>query len=95
MSREIPVDALMFGVAEVPIEAVVKTGETFRNITVPGKKALIHEGTGKILGVVIRQKRVRGVRGCTGSPRRQARRAMRSKEAARKMKASLESVRNS
>jgi hypothetical protein len=53
MSREIPVDALMFGVAEVPIAAVVKTGETIRNITVPGKKALIHEGSGKILGVVI------------------------------------------
>lgn len=58
MSREIPVDALMFGVAEVPIEAVVKTGETIRNITVPGKKALIHKGTDKILGVVSRNYRV-------------------------------------
>ena len=28
MSREIPVDALMFGVAEAPIEAIVKTGST-------------------------------------------------------------------
>ncbi len=58
MSREIPVDALMFGVAEVPIEAIVKTRETIRNITVPGKKALIHEGTDKILGVVSRNYRV-------------------------------------
>ncbi len=54
MSLEIPVDALIFGVTEVPIEAVVKTGETIRNITVPGKKAVIHKWTDKILGVVSR-----------------------------------------
>jgi hypothetical protein len=58
MSREIAVNLLLFDVAEVPIEAVVKTGETIRNITVPGKKALIHEGTGRILGVVSRNYRV-------------------------------------
>ncbi len=58
MSREIAVDQLLFGVAEVPNEAVVKTGQTIRNITVPGKKALIHEGSGKILGVVSRTYRV-------------------------------------
>lgn len=58
MSREISVQNLLFDVDQLPIEAVVGTGEGMRRIGIPGKKALVNTMTGRVLGVVSRDYRV-------------------------------------
>jgi hypothetical protein len=58
MSREIAIRDLLFDVNEVPVEAVLGRGKDVRRISVPGKKALINELTGQVLGVVGRDYRV-------------------------------------
>jgi len=52
------VEDLLFDVEQVPIEAVVGSNGSTRRISIPGKKALIHQGTGLVLGVVSRDYRV-------------------------------------
>ena len=52
MKRETSVQNLLFEVDQVPVEAVVGTNGHTRRIHIPGKKALIHQGTGHVLGVV-------------------------------------------
>jgi len=52
------VQDLLFDVDQVPIEAVVGSNGSTRRISIPGKKALIHQGTGHVLGVVSRDYRV-------------------------------------
>ena len=54
MSHEIPLESLLFGVEQVPIEAVGPE----RRILVLGKKALLNAATGKVLGVVSRDYQV-------------------------------------
>jgi hypothetical protein len=58
MKREISVQNLLFDVEQVPVEAVIGTNGHTRRINIPGKKALIHQGTGHVLGVVGRDYRV-------------------------------------
>jgi len=58
MKPEISVQDLLFGVDQVPIEAVIGTNGSTRRIAIPGKKALINKRSGQILGVVSRDYRV-------------------------------------
>jgi hypothetical protein len=58
MEPEISVQDLLFGVDQVPVEAVIGTNGHTRRITIPGKKALVNQRTGHILGVVSRDYRV-------------------------------------
>ena len=58
MKRETSVQNLLFDVDQVPVEAVIGTNGHTRRINIPGKKALIHQGTGHVLGVVGRDYRV-------------------------------------
>lgn len=52
------VQDLLFDVEQVPIEAIVGSNGNTRRISIPGKKALIHQRTGNVLGVVSRDYRV-------------------------------------
>jgi hypothetical protein len=52
------VQDLLFDVDQVPIEAILGSKDNTRRISIPGKKALIHQGTGLVLGVVSRDYRV-------------------------------------
>lgn len=58
MKRETSVQNLLFDVDQVPVEAVIGTNGHTRRINIPSKKALIHQGTGNVLGVVGRDYRV-------------------------------------
>ncbi len=58
MKTDVSVQDLLFGVDQVPIEAVLGTNGNIRRICIPGKKALVNRRTGKILGVVSRDYRV-------------------------------------
>jgi len=58
MKPEISVQDLLFGVDQVPIEAVIGTNGHTRRITIPGKKALVIQRAGHILSVVSRDYRV-------------------------------------
>jgi hypothetical protein len=58
MKHQITVQDLLFDVDQVPIEAVVGSNGCTHRISIPGKKALIHQGTGDVLGVVSRDYRV-------------------------------------
>jgi hypothetical protein len=49
---------LLFGVDQVPVEAVIGTNGHTRRITIPSKKALVNQHSGQILGVVSRDYRV-------------------------------------
>ena len=49
---------LLFDVDQVPIEAVVGSKGSTRRISIPGKKALLNQRTGLLLGVVSRDYRV-------------------------------------
>ncbi len=42
----------------MPVEAVIGDKGNTRRISIPGKKALIHQGSGQVLGVVSRDYRV-------------------------------------
>jgi hypothetical protein len=58
MKPDISIQNLLFGVDQVPVEAVVGTNGHTRRITIPGKKALINQHSGQVLGVVSRDYRV-------------------------------------
>jgi hypothetical protein len=58
MKRQTTVQELLFGVDQVPVEAVVETNGQTRRISIPGKKALVNKRTGIVLGVVSRDYRV-------------------------------------
>ncbi len=58
MKLETTVQDLLFDVDQVPIEAVIGSNGSTRRISIPGKKALIHQRTGLVLGVVSRDYRV-------------------------------------
>jgi len=58
MKQQTSVQNLLFDVHQVPVEAVVGSNGHTRRISIPGKKALIHQGTGNVLGVVSRDYRV-------------------------------------
>jgi hypothetical protein len=58
MKPEISVQDLLFGVDQVPVEAVIGNNGHTRRITIPGKKALINQHSGQVLGVVSRDYRV-------------------------------------
>jgi hypothetical protein len=58
MKTKISVQDLLFGVDQVPVEAVIGTNSRTRRISIPGKKALINQHSGQILGVVSRDYRV-------------------------------------
>ncbi|MBE2287186.1 MAG: DUF932 domain-containing protein [Prosthecobacter sp.] len=52
------VQDLLFDVDQVPIEAVIGSNGSTRRISIPGKKALVNQLTGLVLGVVSRDYRV-------------------------------------
>lgn len=58
MKQTFSVQDLLFGVDQVPVEAVIGDKGNTRRISIPGKKALIHQGSGQVLGVVSRDYRV-------------------------------------
>ncbi len=58
MKLETSVQNLLFDVDQVPIEAVVGSNGSTRRISIPGKKALLNQRTGNVLGVVSRDYRV-------------------------------------
>ncbi len=58
MKQQTSVQNLLFDVDQVPVEAVVGSNGSTRRISIPGKKALIHQGTGNVIGVVSRDYRV-------------------------------------
>lgn len=58
MKRETSIQNLLFDVDQVPIEAVIGTNGETRRINIPGKKALVNQRTGLVLGVVSRDYRV-------------------------------------
>lgn len=58
MKHETSVQDLLFDVDQVPVEAVIGTNGHTHRINIPGKKALVHQGTGHVLGVVGRGYRV-------------------------------------
>jgi hypothetical protein len=58
MKCQTTVQELLFGVDQVPVEAVVETNGHTRRITIPGKKALINQHSAQVLGVVSRDYRV-------------------------------------
>ena len=58
MKLQTTVQDLLFDVDQVPIEAVVGSNGSTRRISIPGKKALVNQRTGLVLGVVSRDYRV-------------------------------------
>ena len=58
MKSDVSVQDLLFRVDQVPIEAVLGTNGNTRRICIPGKKALVNQHTGRVLGVVSRDYRV-------------------------------------
>jgi hypothetical protein len=58
MKPDIAIADLLFGVDQVPVEAVIGTIGHTRRITIPGKKALVNNHSGQVLGVVSRDYRV-------------------------------------
>jgi Domain of unknown function (DUF932) len=58
MKPGISIQDLLFGVDQVPVEAVIGTNGHTNRITIPGKKALINQHSGQVLGVVSRDYRV-------------------------------------
>ncbi len=58
MKHDISVHDLLFDVDQVPVEAVVGSNRNTRRIAIPGKKALVNQRTGYLLGVVSRDYRV-------------------------------------
>jgi hypothetical protein len=58
MKPDISIQDLLFGVDQVPVEAVIGTNGHTRRINIPGKKALINKRSGQVLGVVSRDYRV-------------------------------------
>jgi hypothetical protein len=58
MKPEISFQDLLFGVDQVPVEAVLGTNGHTRRICIHGKKAQVNQMTGHILGVVSRDYRV-------------------------------------
>jgi hypothetical protein len=58
MKPDISIQDLLFGVDQVPVEAVIGTNVHTRRITIPGKKALVNQHSGQVLGVVSRDYRV-------------------------------------
>lgn len=58
MKPELSVQDLLFDVEQVPVEAVLGSNGSTRRISIPGKKALVNQRTGHVLGVVSRDYRV-------------------------------------
>lgn len=58
MKHQTSVQDLLFDVDQVPIEAVIGSNGRTRRISIPGKKALVNQRTGLVLGVVSRDYRV-------------------------------------
>lgn len=58
MKTDVSIQDLLFGVDQVPVEAVIGTHGHTRRITIPSKKALVNQHSGQILGVVSRDYRV-------------------------------------
>lgn len=58
MKLQTSVHDLLFNVDQVPIEAIVGSNGSSRRISIPGKKALLNQRTGLVLGVVSRDYRV-------------------------------------
>ena len=58
MKHQTSVQDLLFDVDQVPIEAVIGSNGSTRRISIPGKKALVNQRTGLVLGVVSRDYRV-------------------------------------
>lgn len=58
MRHQTSVQDLLFDVDQVPVEAVVGSNGNTRHIAIPGKKALVNQRTGLVLGVVSRDYRV-------------------------------------
>ena len=58
MTRETPIQELLFDVDQVPIEAITVSDGQTRRIAIPGKKALLNRSTGHVLGVVSKDYRV-------------------------------------
>ncbi len=58
MKHPTSVQDLLFDVEQVPIEAIVGSNGSTRRISIPGKKALVNQLTGLVLGVVSRDYRV-------------------------------------
>ena len=58
MKHQTSVHDLLFDVDQVPIEAVLGSNGSTRRINIPGKKALVNQRTGLVLGVVSRDYRV-------------------------------------
>ena len=58
MKLQTSVQDLLFDVDQVPVEAVVGSNGSIRRISIPGKKALVNQRTGLVLGVVSRDYRV-------------------------------------
>jgi hypothetical protein len=58
MKTDVSLEDLFFGVTSVPVEAVLGTNGHTRRILIPGKKALVNQHSGCILGVVSRDYRV-------------------------------------
>jgi hypothetical protein len=58
MKHQSSVHDLLFDVDQVAIEAVVGSNGSTRRISIPGKKALVNQLTGLVLGVVSRDYRV-------------------------------------
>ena len=52
MKHDISVHDLLFDVDQAPVEAVVGSDGNTRRIAIPGKKALVNQITGHVLGVV-------------------------------------------
>ena len=58
MRRETLIKNLLFDVDQVPIEAVIGSNCSTLRISIPGKKATMHQRTGNVLGVVSRDYRI-------------------------------------
>jgi len=58
MRTDIAIADLLFGVEQVPVEAVIGSAENTRRIAIPGKKALFNQRSGQIPSVVSRDYRV-------------------------------------
>lgn len=54
MKHQSSVQDLLFDVDQVPVEAVISSNGRTRRISIPGKKALVNQRTGLVLGVVSR-----------------------------------------
>lgn len=58
MPNPISVQDIFFDVAVAPVEAVIAANGGTRRLMIPGKKALVNQRTGRVLGVVGRDYRV-------------------------------------